>query len=335
MIPIHFEVSNYMSTKNSLHERLITPDRSVQSYDIKVPVQNVTASTKSSVNTSSSRRGRRSTVPLEIRDQVRRLKKQHTERQRRACISDKMNALHNLAMKLIGEVPVKHSKMEKTDILGICYTIFEGIARILKDRPELLNRLHNLASSCLEIKDSKNTCQYSDSISLQSNSSITSSKYSYKHEKKSRQKNVSHQSFQSELYSSSIQEVNKNLSPVSCQNINEIVNSCIKMETKQFFNENNEKFNSVYNKSYKCQPFRLPLKYRWSKIDNHNIIDKYNYTPNDIKTHEINNQLDFEQKCAQFNDNLISRQYSVINNDEKENIQYLHNEQNVWRPYLN
>ncbi|VDO70685.1 unnamed protein product [Schistosoma mattheei] len=47
--------------------------------------------------------GRQSTIPLEYRDQTRRLKKQNLERRRRACISDKMNALHNLAMNLIGK----------------------------------------------------------------------------------------------------------------------------------------------------------------------------------------------------------------------------------------
>ncbi|CAH8487826.1 unnamed protein product [Heterobilharzia americana] len=84
-----------------------------------------------------SRRGRRSNVPLEIREQTRRLKKQNMERRRRACISDKMNALHNLAMNLIGIDPNEYHKVEKADILNLCYNVFKGIANITKDEPDL------------------------------------------------------------------------------------------------------------------------------------------------------------------------------------------------------
>ncbi|CAH8831862.1 unnamed protein product [Trichobilharzia szidati] len=91
-----------------------------------------------------SRRGRRSNVPPEIREQTRRLKKQNMERRRRACISDKMNALHNLAMNIVGIDPEKCGKVEKADILNLCHAVFQGIANISKDEPELRSRLQKL-----------------------------------------------------------------------------------------------------------------------------------------------------------------------------------------------
>ncbi|GAA47898.1 STARP antigen [Clonorchis sinensis] len=73
-----------------------------------VHIPGVFATTMSTVTSPGAdgqtrpRRGRRSLVPPELRAQTRRLKKQNLERRRRACISDKMNALHALALDLIG-----------------------------------------------------------------------------------------------------------------------------------------------------------------------------------------------------------------------------------------
>ncbi|CAH8831865.1 unnamed protein product [Trichobilharzia szidati] len=97
-----------------------------------------------------SRRGRRSNVPPEIREQTRRLKKQNMERRRRACISDKMNALHNLAMNLIGINPDENHKVEKADILNLCHSVFEGIVNIVNDDPELKSRLKKLRNNLVE-----------------------------------------------------------------------------------------------------------------------------------------------------------------------------------------
>ncbi|KAH9595541.1 hypothetical protein MS3_00001545 [Schistosoma haematobium] len=99
---------------------------------------------------ASSKRGRRSNVPPEIREQTRRLKKQNMERRRRACISDKMNALHNLAMNLIGIDPNECHKVEKADILNLCHSVFKGIANIAKDEPELQTRLRKLRHNLIE-----------------------------------------------------------------------------------------------------------------------------------------------------------------------------------------
>ncbi|CAH8831868.1 unnamed protein product [Trichobilharzia szidati] len=93
---------------------------------------------------TTSRRGRRSAIPPEIREQTRRVRKQNLERKRRACISDKINALYNLAMNLIGIDSNECHKVEKADILNICHSVFKGIANIVKDDPELQLRLRKL-----------------------------------------------------------------------------------------------------------------------------------------------------------------------------------------------
>ncbi|CAH8466228.1 unnamed protein product [Schistosoma margrebowiei] len=88
--------------------------------------------------------GRQSTIPLEYRDQTRRLKKQNLERRRRACISDKMNALHNLALNLIGKDPTEYHKIEKTDILNVCHSVFKNVVAIVNEQPDILERVHQL-----------------------------------------------------------------------------------------------------------------------------------------------------------------------------------------------
>ncbi|CAH8462336.1 unnamed protein product [Schistosoma intercalatum] len=124
-------------------------------YHIQPNHSNGSSSTyPSSENTVCSRRGRRSNVPPEIREQTRRLKKQNMERRRRACISDKMNALHNLAMNLIGIDPNKYHKVEKADILNLCQSVFEGITNIAKDEPEFQERLRKLRYNLNEISNS-------------------------------------------------------------------------------------------------------------------------------------------------------------------------------------
>ncbi|KAA3675269.1 uncharacterized protein DEA37_0009856 [Paragonimus westermani] len=72
------------------------------------------------------------------------------ERRRRASISDKMNALHSLAMDIIGLDPRAQQKVEKADILNTCYKVFEGIAKIARDEPEIQARLRQLRSQIPE-----------------------------------------------------------------------------------------------------------------------------------------------------------------------------------------
>ncbi|XP_018644867.1 hypothetical protein Smp_132790 [Schistosoma mansoni] len=82
-----------------------------------------------------SKRGRKSTVPPELREQTRRIKKQNIERSRRACIANKMSELHKLAMNLIGINISEQQKTEKVDILGMCYEVFKNVAVLLNENP--------------------------------------------------------------------------------------------------------------------------------------------------------------------------------------------------------
>ncbi|KAK4474068.1 hypothetical protein MN116_003378 [Schistosoma mekongi] len=115
-------------------------------------------------SSTPSRRGRRSNVPPEIREQTRRLKKQNMERRRRACISDKMNALHNLAMNLIGIDSCEYHKVEKADILNLCQSVFEGITNIAKDEPEFKSRLRKLCHNFSENSASASITSPSSSL---------------------------------------------------------------------------------------------------------------------------------------------------------------------------
>ncbi|KAA3675268.1 uncharacterized protein DEA37_0009855 [Paragonimus westermani] len=96
--------------------------------------------------TAKPKRGRRSLLPPEQREQTRRLKKQNMERRRRACISDKMTALHNLAMEIIGIDPQTQLKIEKADILSNCHLVFEEVAEIARGDPVLQERLGKIRS---------------------------------------------------------------------------------------------------------------------------------------------------------------------------------------------
>ncbi|CAH8445661.1 unnamed protein product [Schistosoma turkestanicum] len=140
--------------------------------------QNLSSSSSSTYptpqNTLPSRRGRRSNVPPEIREQTRRLKKQNMERRRRACISDKMNALHNLAMNLIGIDPNECHKVEKADILNLCQSVFEGITNIVKDEPELKARLRKLRHNLNKIPTTAQISSTSTSLSSSSSSLVAS-----------------------------------------------------------------------------------------------------------------------------------------------------------------
>ncbi|THD27175.1 hypothetical protein D915_001981 [Fasciola hepatica] len=117
-----------------------------QTEQLQQPPKSACDESPPTTSHTAPRRGRKSAVPPEQREQLRRLKKQNMERRRRACISDKMNALHSMAMSVVGIDPNEHQKVEKADILGICYTVLEGIAKIADERPELRSQLHGLRS---------------------------------------------------------------------------------------------------------------------------------------------------------------------------------------------
>ncbi|VDM02777.1 unnamed protein product [Schistocephalus solidus] len=94
------------------------------------------------------KRGRKSNVPPAQREQNRKLKKQNMERRRRACIADKLSALHNLAISIIGESPKEQpqQRIEITDILNQCVTVFQGLSEVVKSNPDLQASMRRLSS---------------------------------------------------------------------------------------------------------------------------------------------------------------------------------------------
>ncbi|VDN09974.1 unnamed protein product [Dibothriocephalus latus] len=82
----------------------------------------------------------------EERDNNRRIKKQRMERRRRACISDKMNALHDLAVSLVGQDPEKFQRVEKADILANCLGVLQGLYEVVQQQPELKVELQKIGS---------------------------------------------------------------------------------------------------------------------------------------------------------------------------------------------
>uniref|UniRef100_A0A095C1A6 BHLH domain-containing protein n=1 Tax=Schistosoma haematobium TaxID=6185 RepID=A0A095C1A6_SCHHA len=214
MIPVQSTITNNFSTTNSECEGFVISDIKTEPHNIIPLTRNSTISRNSMMNSLPSRRGRRSTIPMEIRDEVRR--------------------------------PSKHSKMEKNDILGICYTIFEGIAKILKDRPELLSRLHKLTLTSQETNNIKPISSSSDSINIKSNHLNSLSQYLHKIEQNSIEINP--------LNLSNYSSMNlHNEDKIKYSNINQSIPfSCLNLS-----NESNS------NAPIKNHTFRLPLKYRY------------------------------------------------------------------------
>ncbi|KAL5972126.1 hypothetical protein TSMEX_000153 [Taenia solium] len=95
---------------------------------------------------TSSPKKRQPLFPLDDREMKRRIVKQYMERRRRACISDKLSALHNLAVSLIGEKPQQqsHQRLEITDILNQCVSVLEGLSEFVKNEPELQAKMRRL-----------------------------------------------------------------------------------------------------------------------------------------------------------------------------------------------
>ncbi|KAL5109111.1 hypothetical protein TcWFU_006656 [Taenia crassiceps] len=97
-------------------------------------------------STTPSPKKRQSLFPPDDREMKRRIVKQYMERRRRACISDKLSALHSLAVSLIGEKPQQqsHQRLEITDILNQCVGVLEGLSEFVKNEPELQAKMRQL-----------------------------------------------------------------------------------------------------------------------------------------------------------------------------------------------
>ncbi|VDD76340.1 unnamed protein product [Mesocestoides corti] len=88
-----------------------------------------------------SKRGRRSTMPLEQRQAMRRVKKRDLERRRRAGISKKKIELHDIAMSLVGGDPRKQSRLDTSSQLTDCIQVLQSLLYVIREMPEVQARL--------------------------------------------------------------------------------------------------------------------------------------------------------------------------------------------------
>ncbi|KAK4474071.1 hypothetical protein MN116_003380 [Schistosoma mekongi] len=72
MIPVCSTATNYFPMINSMYEEFVASDIKAPSYNITLPTESLALSRNSVVSNLPPRRGRRSTIPLEIREEVRR-----------------------------------------------------------------------------------------------------------------------------------------------------------------------------------------------------------------------------------------------------------------------
>ncbi|KAF8567025.1 hypothetical protein P879_07864 [Paragonimus westermani] len=102
---------------------------------------------------------KRSQSALEDFKEIRRVQKKRIERRRRSRILDKMMNLYRLTMELIGKNIQPDVKLEKVDILGTCYTVFEYVAAMINQQPELQEKLRrstkNLRTHLRALSDQK------------------------------------------------------------------------------------------------------------------------------------------------------------------------------------
>ncbi|VDD83849.1 unnamed protein product [Mesocestoides corti] len=99
-----------------------------------------------------SNHGRRSTLPLEQRQAMRRVKKQEFERRCRECISEKMTELNDLAMSLVGGDPRNHSRLDKNTLLNDCAGVLQNLLHVMREMPEVQARLRTALGQQLGTK---------------------------------------------------------------------------------------------------------------------------------------------------------------------------------------
>ncbi|VDD84367.1 unnamed protein product [Mesocestoides corti] len=96
-----------------------------------------------------SKRGRGSTMQLEQRQAMRRIKKQEFERRRRARISEKMRELYDLVMSLVGGDSRNHSRLDKKTLLNTCIEVLQTLLHVTRDMPEVQARLRTVVGQTL------------------------------------------------------------------------------------------------------------------------------------------------------------------------------------------
>ncbi|KAL5108607.1 hypothetical protein TcWFU_005861 [Taenia crassiceps] len=71
----------------------------------------------------------------------RRVKKQKTERVRRARIAEKIAQLHGLALSMVGVEADAGVRTEKVEMLGFCHEVLSSLHDLLVQRPDMMERL--------------------------------------------------------------------------------------------------------------------------------------------------------------------------------------------------
>ncbi|CAI2724475.1 unnamed protein product [Schistosoma spindalis] len=264
-----------------------------------------------------SRRGRKSTIPPELREQTRRIKKQNIERSRRACIANKMSELHKLAMNLIGLNISEQQKTEKVDILGMCYEVFQNVAVLLNENPELKEKLKQM---CHEIRLKSFNKQHDisnnhyDITINKSNESITNSTI-----------HQSPSSWNKENYN----PTNQNL--------------LIPSELSAFTpirNINNTNLHNFNQLNYQSTPIQLPfIKNDSGYFEmNHSSTSFIHTNPIHLRTVHMSNESTYTPQLSSLQMNsIISKLQSKENISMNEMLTNHHEttKQNImWRPYL-
>ncbi|KAL3318996.1 hypothetical protein Ciccas_002343 [Cichlidogyrus casuarinus] len=134
------------------------------------PHQMVIPKPDSPVAKVPKKRGRKSLIPIEERESTRRFKKRNMERKRRAYIADKMTALHNLTLSLVGEDPSKHQKMEKADILNLCHSVMRSLSEVVAANPELAEKVRSQVGD--QIKDLESARSVATGVSHDDDSDV-------------------------------------------------------------------------------------------------------------------------------------------------------------------
>ncbi|CAH8445707.1 unnamed protein product [Schistosoma turkestanicum] len=274
---------------------------------------------------SCSRRGRKSTIPPELREQTRRIKKQNIERSRRACIANKMSELHQLAMNLIGLNISEQSKTEKVDILGMCYEVFKNVTILFNERPELKEKL-------------KQMCHKVGLKSLNKHHDLST----VNHDMIIRKTDASNTTYSNIHQSPSIWN-KENYNPT---NQHLLIPSELSAFTPLGKLENTTNFHIMNQLDYQSTPIQLPFITNDSgyfEMNHSSLLSSSSsliFHANKINSRSINLSNEFmdstQSSCFQHKSiNSILQSNDNIDVDEKQTVHTEETKENLmWRPYL-
>ncbi|KAH8851974.1 STARP-like antigen [Schistosoma japonicum] len=261
-----------------------------------------------------SRKGRKSTIPPELKEQTRRVQKKNIERIRRACIANKMSELHNLAMNMIGLNKSEQLKTEKVDILGMCYEVLKNVTILLNENPEMKEKLKQM---CNEVGIKSINKQNDMSVIDKDSVDIISDK-------------LSNCSYNQQSPSS----WNKENSNPTCQNF------LIPSDLSAFTPIRKMYYNSLQNTNqleYHSTPKQLPLLTNDSgyyEMQSSNSL--FHMNPINLQMTKTSNEYTYlPQTNFQCNSTVsLSQLKENIQESEKNTLHATNNDKVMWRPYL-